>query len=468
MQIPPKAPGRCTARLRCFYLVLLLSALCAAPPPVRATGTVGRAQTPSASAAVALPVGWKERKTKQAGARAFYPGDLETGEMAVLVVLPAAPVAAGDVETWLTERVARANAGKTAQMEPTQRKGAVVFAQGRVDGQRRLFLARHDADRNTARLFVFSASSDAVFVRYLSGAETVISALGSAQTFAAAPPPVPKPNTNTAGKPRAPEAAPARRAGKTIPAGPLPAASLNGARVFVKYAQDPFSGARFDHLILFPDGTAFDDVPSDPLPRFDAATLRKMLKARAVGTWKQAGNTLVLSFPNAGEPRRMLKKHPRGWYDGNDALPEAKSTYDIYFPVIFPPRQALLGPWKNRSLTTTGMAGGGGGAPMVAAGGTGDYVFRADGTFSSSEKRFASATTTNRGDVFKSGGDVGAYSSKQNGAAGRWRLDGPLLTLATSDGTRTVRLAFRLPHWDSDNSPDLLVGGDWWRRPNDD
>jgi hypothetical protein len=68
------------------------------------------------------------------------------------------------------------------------------------------------------------------------------------------------------------------------------------------------------------------------------------------------------------------------------------------------------------------------------------------------------------GDGFKTGGDVGTYGTKNKKGAGRWRLDGPLITME-SEGKRTVALAFILPHWSKEGRADILIDGDWWKRP---
>ena len=244
--------------------------------------------------------------------------------------------------------------------------------------------------------------------------------------------------------------------------GPLPAASAHGARIFVKYTFQA-TKTSFDQLILFPSGAAFTDVPSKPVSRFDEATLHASLKPYDVGTWKQSGNTIVLTFPAKTRDRvTTLRKVPKGWYDGTGKI-DADSSYDTYFPVTPTTSAGIAGAWKTESLTTMGMAGGA--APMVAHGSSGNRVFRPDGTFAGGSESFTSATTANMGDGFKSGGDVGVYNAKNKKGAGRWRLDGPLLTMEEG-GRRSVALAFVLPHWNKTGPPELLIDGDWWQRPD--
>lgn len=243
---------------------------------------------------------------------------------------------------------------------------------------------------------------------------------------------------------------------------PLPAASTHGAQFFIKYTFQA-TNTTFDQLILFPDGTAFTDIPSKPVAQFDEATLKASLKPYDIGTWKQSGNTLALNFPARKRDQvTTLHKVPRGWYDSPDGKIDTDDSYHTYFPVIPVKPSELTGAWHSQSLTTMGFAGGG--APMVAAGSSSDRVFKADGTFSGGKNSFASATTANMGDAFKSGGDVGVYGTNAKKDGGRWRLDGPLITLE-SGGNRIVTTAFVLPHWNKKGPPELLIDGDWWRRP---
>ena len=230
-----------------------------------------------------------------------------------------------------------------------------------------------------------------------------------------------------------------------------------GAEVLVKYGwgygtalityQDP--------LVLFPDGAAFDQMPGRAVASFDPATLQAALQAEGeaehVGTWRREGDALVLAF--AGETRR-LPRAERGWWDG-DGAPDDESAYDTYFPVLHAAREDLLGPWVSQVLSTAGTPGG----AFAASGSTASRVFFVDGTFTEDRDRFASATGEH------AGGSVGAFATNRSGVAGRWRIDGPLLTVEEG-GRRGVVLAFTLPEWD-DEDGDLWIGGDWWNRPDE-
>jgi len=242
----------------------------------------------------------------------------------------------------------------------------------------------------------------------------------------------------------------------------LKAPTLGGAHVFVKYYQQyyPTNSTKFGHLLLYPDGTAFDDVPTRPVSDFKPATLRALLDSSDVGKWKMAGNTLVLTFP---KEKRTLRKHPHGWYDGEGAVPK-EGAYDIYYPVISPPRGKMLGAWKHSSLMVLGTNGGG--APMVAAGSEGDWTFNANGTFANGEESFSSATTQNMPEAYKGNSDVVATGHGSRKSSGQWRIDGPLLTLEKA-GQRTVHLAFLMPYWTKNMAQtDLMIDGDRWKRPD--
>ena len=258
-------------------------------------------------------------------------------------------------------------------------------------------------------------------------------------------------------------AAPVKKAPakKIAPASSLPAPSLNGAKVFVKYSlvYYPSFNTTFDQLVLFPDGTAFDEVPDKPITTFNVATLRKIVKPMYIGRWKVTGNTLTLNFPNKS---RTLRKHPHGWADNADKPPK-DSAYGIYYPVTAAPRTRILGAWKFSSLMVMGTNGGG--TPMVAAGTTGNWIFNGDGTFSDGSESFVSGTTTNMGDIYKGSGNVTQTGHRRQSSSGKWRLDGPLLTLE-KNGQRTVHLAFLMPHWSKNPADtDLMIDGDRWKRP---
>ena len=237
--------------------------------------------------------------------------------------------------------------------------------------------------------------------------------------------------------------------------------STSGARIFIKYSLEyyPSFNTRFDHLLLFPNGTAFDDIPTKPLTSFSEASIRKGLHPRDIGRWKVAGNSLVLTFD---KKNRTLKKHARGWFEGK-GKPEKDSAYDIYYPVISPPRARMLGLWENSELVVSGTQGGA--APMVAAGSSGVRSFNANGTFSDGRESFVSSTTQNMGDAYKGEGDVVSNNKRKSKSAGKWSISGSLLTLE-QNGVRTVQLAFLMPYWTKNMAnTDLMIDGDRWKRP---
>ncbi len=237
----------------------------------------------------------------------------------------------------------------------------------------------------------------------------------------------------------------------------LPPPSDHETEIYVKYTWS-FGTALITYqkpLVLFPDGTAFDEMPSGVVTSFDPATLRAALTAEGeqahVGTGRREDDALVLSFE--GETRR-LPRVERGWWDDEDS-PDPDTPYKTYFPVLYANAEDILGPWVSESLLTVGVPGGN----FTASGSTAKRVFFADGTFTEDRDRFVSATNEIAGSTY------GVFGSNDASVAGRWRIDGPLLTLEKGDQLDVV-LAFILPEWD-DESGDLWIGGDWWDRPEE-
>ena len=246
----------------------------------------------------------------------------------------------------------------------------------------------------------------------------------------------------------------------------LPAASLNGARVFIKYSvvTYPRYSTVFRPLILFPDGSAFDKFPKEPLTEFTPDTLRNSLEKFYIGQWKETGKTMTLNFPGKADydRTRTLRKNSLGWFDGKGTLPVGKD-YDIYYPVILPSHGDLLGDWKNKFSAMYGSVGGA--APMVMAGSEGIWKFNADGTFADAKESFSGSTTASMGEIYQRGeGNTDQYSNRKQSSSGKWRVDGPLLTIEKS-GVRTIHIAFLMPYW-SKTDVDLMVDGDRWERPD--
>lgn len=391
------------------------------------------AQTP-----IAAPAGWTTQ-TRASGATVFTPPDLATGEVYSVAVYEAAALEGKTLEEWL--RAFAGSVGTTPgqlaaplQIKVTSKRivsgiGAYVGPGGKSLGVTFVGVSLDgDAKVHVSRTLF---SQEGLLGRYQEENAALNEALlERAKRFSER---IARPPNPTFKK-------------KATP-GPLKAASLGGARVFVKYWFDATTTPVFEHLLLFPDGTAFDDIPDKPLPSFSAATLRKMLPARNVGRWKETGKTLLLTFPGG---KRTLAKGPKGWFDTQGV--QQKGPYHIYFPIGGPPRARLVGAWESQRRTVLGTAGGE--APMVTAGSSGDWIFNANGTYSDGKTSFASAT---------SGGAFSA-SVRQSQSEGKWRLDGPLLTLE-KNGERTVHLAFLLPHWTSNGpSSTFLIDGDRWER----
>lgn len=247
------------------------------------------------------------------------------------------------------------------------------------------------------------------------------------------------------------------------PAKPLPPAAAGGAKVFIIYTNTyGLSGmeVRHDPLVLFPDGTAFDGAPEGPVAKFDVAHLKTAYRPVDVGRWAISGTTMTLTWP--GRTRDKSEKYRKigeGWTAEADTKPD--SAWNIYRRVVPVTQTKVQGEWKTQSLFTSGMAGGG--TPMVAAGSSGTLAFKG-GRYADSMSRFASATTANMGDAFKSGGDVGAYSKGGDAGSGRYRIDGLLLTRERY-GRRGIELIFLMPNWDGDRMGAMMIGDRRYERP---
>ena len=247
------------------------------------------------------------------------------------------------------------------------------------------------------------------------------------------------------------------------PSAPLPPASLGGAKVFIIYTNTyGLSGmeVRTEPLILFPNGTAFDGAPDGPVAAFDAAHLKPTYRPTDIGRWTIVGTRMTLKWPARKRDATVVyRKVGEGWTSEADT--KADDAWNIYRRVVPVTQAKIQGAWKTESLVTMGTMGGA--APMVAAGSSGDLAFKGN-RYSDSMSRFASSTTANMGDAFKSGGDVGAYSKGGDSGSGRYRIDGLLLTRERY-GKRGVELAFLMPHWDGDKMGSMMIGSRRYDRP---
>lgn len=239
-----------------------------------------------------------------------------------------------------------------------------------------------------------------------------------------------------------PAAAPAPVA-TTVPAaktGPLPAARLGGARIYVmyRYIGGGGEGVSYDLLVLMPDGTAVREWPK-PLPSFTSAALRAAVPAKDVGRWSAAGGAIALTFPDGAI---RLRPGSGGLVDANDP-PESGARWNVYFPAT--PSGTLAGRWSRVSVNSVGAIGTG----ITFGGSSSKLTYQADGSYGGSRSSFATSDAPGIGSA--AGGGSRAL-------AGRWRLDGPLLTRA-EDGWRGIVIAFRMPKW---SGGDWLIDGDRW------
>ena len=236
---------------------------------------------------------------------------------------------------------------------------------------------------------------------------------------------------------------------KGLPGGRLTASGVGGARVFVMYVVPINGSSPIDELVLFPDGTALDDLPSGPTAGFDVASVVAASRRPNVGRWSQSGNRLTVTI-GRGKPDVYVKDPSGGWAD-----PERKSgSFGIYFPALPLAPGALAGAWHSETIASVGVPGGAG--PMTFGGSTGDLVFGKDGTYAKAGRGFASSSG------LAGGGSVSALG-KGRQSQGRWRLDGLMLT-TVENGQRGVQLAYELPHWGHSQGKDIMIQGRRWSR----
>ena len=245
------------------------------------------------------------------------------------------------------------------------------------------------------------------------------------------------------------------------PADQLAAPPELAAQVFVKYEIPIIFIPHKDinELLLFPDGTAINNLPRGPIANLELTTLKAALDPTSVGRWKQLGNHLDLTF--GGKTTTFEKDFASGgWADPK----QRKDQWFIYFPVIAPTAALLEGGWQSKGVSGVGMMPGGA-TPKVIAGVSGDLVFLPDGTFAKAGRGFALGTTVNMGPAFEVGPDVMATEQRSSNSKGQWRLDGLQLT-TLENGRRGVQLVYFLPHFTSDNKPtDIMIQGMRWFRP---
>lgn len=397
--------------------------------------------------------------TLKNGQIGFAPEGLEKGQLAGMIFWPEES-ATGDLKAWF-QRKAPAMGAKGGAFSSI---GGIVLTTGVSNGRPFILAAaRPKGSTERARVGMLTADAD-IIKNYSSDFTALLVQYSTGKAPEGSPTPKASSTDNRKAKPD-PDPRWANLPASN-PAKPLPAASLNGAKVYIVYRNSyGLSGMTVttDPMILFPDGTAFSDGPNKPVAAFDAAHLKGAVSRFDVGRWSLSGNRLTTTFPlRKSDPTTVYRKVGESWTDDKEA--NANSAWNVYRRAVPGTIARLQGEWRTSSLST--MGGMGGGTPMVASGSSGTLVFKGD-RFANSSSSFASATTANMGDAFKSGGDVSTYSNRDRKAGGRYRLDGILLTREV-DGKRGIELCFLMPHYDGDVPKTFFIGGSRYGRPERD
>lgn len=161
---------------------------------------------------------------------------------------------------------------------------------------------------------------------------------------------------------------------------------------------------------------------------FSAAELAAQ-KPNSRGTFQVSGNTLTVSWASgqkSSSPMEDAKNNAFNWDMGIFVGAQP-----------FRNTQQLLGTFEGGNSASTGSG-------YIAVAGT--YTFRADGTYARSG--VASSTSVSDGSVLKTGG--------QGQAAGRWQLNGFVLTLTDTQGGQISGVSFPFVTETSAAKPDRI------------
>lgn len=114
------------------------------------------------------------------------------------------------------------------------------------------------------------------------------------------------------------------------------------------------SSAHREYLVLYPDGTAFADMPEDGLDRHDAAALAEQSKKKT-GTYSIDGETLTVTFPNWRGKQWVLTADRLSWRRDHRA---------VFTPARPISKERLQGTWYGAGKAALGGAHSGSPLPV--------------------------------------------------------------------------------------------------------
>ena len=181
-------------------------------------------------------------------------------------------------------------------------------------------------------------------------------------------------------------------------------------------------------LVLFPDGTAINELPAEPVASFSPAAIRATFdpddRPARVGTWRRSDSVLTLTFDGDSQSFARISK---GWWDGEEPL-DPDATDGIYLPTRPLAASDLIGEWETAEAYAANAL-------------TGDEFDISEAVFS-----------------FGPGG-VLIVDGPDERTTGRWSLDGVWLSVELA-GQASVLPAYTVSEEDREDPPSEIWIGD--------